>query len=129
MTFCRAVTASGTEKVRGKAHQVCINPVSDAIVSDEWQEPPDVSGDANSAATTSISKDTAISAKLELLVNESRVVTADVVTLTTAAFDEKLPVAPKGAIEPRLCADLPAMCGSEPVVSDIAVVVSFRLRQ
>ena len=64
-----------------------------------------------------------------LLVNESRVVTADVVTLTTAAFDEKLPVAPKGAIEPRLCADLPAMCGSEPVVSDIEVVVSFRLRQ
>ena len=88
-----------------------------------------MSGDANSAATTSISKDTAISAKLELLVNESRVVTADVVTLTTAAFDEKLPVAPKGAIEPGLCADLPAMCGSEPVVSDIAVVVSFRLRQ
>ena len=29
------------KKVRGKAHQVCINPVSDAIVSDEWQEPPD----------------------------------------------------------------------------------------
>ena len=88
-----------------------------------------MSGDANRTATTSISKDTAISGKLELLVNESRVVTANLVTLTTAAFDEKLPVAPKGAIEPRLCADLPAMCGSEPVVSDIAVVVSFRLRQ
>ena len=82
-----------------------------------------MSGDANRTATTSISKDTAISGKLEL------VVTANVVTLTTAAFDEKLPVAPKGAIEPRLCADLPAMCGSEPVVSEIAVVVSFRLRQ
>src|SRR6516164_5688433 len=78
-----------------------------------------MSGDANRTATTSISKDTAISGKLELLVNESRVVTANVVTLTTAAYDEKLPVAPKGAIEPRLCADLPAMCGSEPVVSDI----------
>ena len=29
------------ENVRGKAHQVCINPVSRETVSDEWQEPPD----------------------------------------------------------------------------------------
>ena len=45
-----------------------------------------MSGDANRTATTSISKDTAISGKLELLVNESRVVTANLVTLTTAAL-------------------------------------------
>ncbi|PYT78543.1 MAG: hypothetical protein DMG42_00430 [Acidobacteria bacterium] len=141
-----------------------------------------MSEDENSTRTTSISKDTAIRANL------------NVMTLTTAAFDEKLLVAPKGAIERRLCADMkhavpvrtpdplyprsasqnrlmgdttvamtvltdgsvtdiqlvgsaarsmddatlltlkswkfkPAMCGSEPVVSDIEVVVSFRLRQ
>lgn len=82
------------EKVRSKAHQVCINPVSDEIVSDEWQEPPDERrweqyGDYFDFEGHRYPR------KLELLVNESRVVTANVVTLTTAAFDEKLPVAPK----------------------------------
>ena len=68
------------KKVRGKAHQVCINPVSDAIVSDEWQEPPD------ERRREQYGDYFAIRAKLELLVNESRVVTANLVTLTTAAL-------------------------------------------
>src|SRR5439155_380718 len=53
-----------------------------------------MSEDENSTRTTSISKDTAIRANW------------NVMTLTTAAFDEKLLVAPKGAIERRLCADM-----------------------
>jgi TonB family protein len=125
-------------------------------------------------------------------VNGSKVISADVVELTAASFDEGLLAAPKGAIERRKCANLehavpvktpdplypksasrnrmiggttvpmtvladgsvdniqligsathsmdeatlqtlkgwrfkPAMCGTEPVVSDIEVVVSFRL--
>ena len=61
------------EKVRSKAHQVCINPVSDEIVSDEWQEPPDERrreqyGDYLDFEGHRYPR------KLELLVNESRVV-------------------------------------------------------
>lgn len=179
------------QNVRGKAHQVCINPVSHEIVSDEWQEPPDERRREQYADYFDF-EGHHYPRKLELLVNGSRVVSANVVTLTAAAFDEKLLVAPKGAIERRRCADMkhpvpvrtpdpiyprsasqnqlmgdttvamtvltdgsvtdiqlvgsaarsiddatlqtlkswkfkPAMCGSEPVVSDINVVVSFRL--
>src|SRR5256884_5976338 len=53
-----------------------------------------MSEDENSTRTTSISKDTAMRANGNLM------------TLTTAAFDEKLLVAPKGAIERRLWADM-----------------------
>ena len=181
------------KNVRGKAHEVCINPVSHEIVSDEWQEPPDERRREQYGDYVDF-EGHRYPRKLELLVNGSKVVEANVVTLTMGEFDEKLLVAPKGAIERRRCADMkhpvpvrtpdpnyprsasqnhlmgdttvamtvltdgsvidiqlvgsaarsmddatlqtlkswkfkPALCGREPVVSDITVVVSFRLRQ
>lgn len=180
------------KNVRSKAHQVCINPLSHEILSDEWQEPPDERRREQYSDYFEF-KGHRYPHKLELLVNGSKIITANVVSLTTTAFDEKLLVAPKGAIERRLCEDMkgavplktpdpsyprsasenklmgdtavamtvltdgsvtdiqlvgsaarsmddatlrtlrtwkfkPAMCGAEPIVSDIEVVVSFRLR-
>lgn len=177
---------------RGKVHDVCLSATSHDILSEEWQEPPDEKraqqyGDYVDFGGHRYPR------KLELLVNGIKVMTANVASLTSAAFDQALLVAPKGAIERRQCADMkhavpvktpdpmypksasenkitgdtivsmtvltdgsvtdiqligsaarsmdeatlqtlkswrfsPAMCGTEPVVSDIQVVVSFRLR-
>lgn len=180
------------ENVRSKAHQVCINSASHEILSDEWQDSPDERRREQYSDYFDF-EGHRYPHKLELLVNGSKVIAANVVSLTTAAFDQKLLVAPKGAIERGLCPDMkgavplktpdpiyprsasenklmgdttvtmtvltdgsvtdiqlvgsaarsmdeatlqtlktwkfkPAMCGAEPVVSDIEVVVSFRLR-
>ena len=176
---------------RGKTHEVCVDSVSRDILSDEWREPPDERRREQYSDYFDFGGHR-YPRKLQLLVNGLKVVTANVDNLTTAAFDQTLLVAPKGAIERRQCADMkhavpvrtpdpmypksasenkltgdttiamtvltdgsvsgirlvgsaarsmddaslqtlkswrfkPAMCGSEPVVSDIEVVVSFRL--
>ena len=180
------------ENIKGKPHEVCLNSASQEILSDEWQEPPDERrreqyGDYFDFAGHRYPR------SLQLLVNGMRVITANVQNLTTAAFDQRLLIAPKGAIERRQCADMkhaipvktpdpiypksasqnnlmgdttvamtvltdgsvadiqlvgsatrsmdeatlqtlktwrfkPAMCGADPIVSDINIVVSFRLR-
>jgi TonB family protein len=178
------------EKVRGK-HEVCVNSASHEILSDEWQEPPD---ERRREQYTDYFDFVGhrYPRKLQLIVNGSKVITANVSNLATAAFDPTILVAPNGAIERRQCKDMkhavpvktpdpmypksaslnnlmgdttvamtvltdgsvadiqlvgsaarsmddatlqtlkswrfkPAMCGPEPVVSDIEVVVSFRL--
>jgi TonB family protein len=176
---------------RGKTHEVCVDSVSRDILSDEWREPPDERRREQYSDYFDFGGHR-YPRKLQLLVNGLKVVTANVDNLTTAAFEQTLLVAPKGAIERRQCADMkhavpvrtpdpmypksarenkltgdttiamtvltdgsvsgirlvgsaarsmddaslqtlkswrfkPAMCGSEPVVSDIEVVVSFRL--
>jgi TonB family protein len=173
-------------------HEICINSPSLEILRDEWQEPPDQRRREEYADYFDF-EGHRYPRKLQLLVNGSKVITANVVNLTTAAFDQTLLVAPKGAIERRQCTDMkppmaikkpdpmypksasqdklmgdttvamtvltdgsvgdiqliggatrsmddatlqtlkswrfkPAMCGADPVVSDIEVVVSFRLR-
>jgi TonB family protein len=181
------------ENARGKSRQVCVNSASHEILSDEWQEPPD--GRRREQYTDYVDfEGHRYPRKLELLVNGIRVVTANVGSLTTLAFDQSLLIAPKGAIERRQCDDMkhaipvktpdpmypksasqnrlmgdttvamtiltdgsvtgiqlvgsatrsmddatlqtlkswrfkPAMCGADPVVSDIEVIVSFRLRE
>jgi len=178
--------------VKGKPHEVCINPISREVLSDDWQEPPD----EHRTETYTDYFDFAghrYPRKLQLLVNGSRVITANVESLAPATFDRTLLVPPAGAVERRQCPDMkhpvpirtpdpaypksasqnrltgdttvamtiladgsvtdihivgsavrsmddstlqtlkswrfkPAMCGAEPVVSDIKVVVSFRLR-
>jgi len=177
---------------RGKTHEVCVNSSSHDILSDEWQEPPDERRREQYTDYFDFGGHR-YPRKLQLLVNGINVITANVINLTTAAVDQTLLVAPKGAIERRKCADMkhavavrtpdpmypksasenkftgdtivamtvltdgsvsdiqlvgraarsmddatlqtlkgwrfkPAMCGAEPVVSDIEVVVSFRLR-
>ena len=177
--------------VRSRPHEVCVNAVTREIVSDTWQEPPDerrleLYSDYFDSAGHRYPR------KLQLKVNGSSAITADVRNLTTAPFDEKLLIPPKGSIERRQCDDMkhavpiktpdplyprsasqnrimgdtsiamtiltdgsvgdiqligsaarsmdsatlqtlkswkfkPAMCGNDPVVSDIMVVVSFRL--
>jgi TonB family protein len=178
--------------LKGKPHEVCLNSASHEVLSDEWQEPPDERSREQYADYFGFAG-RRYPRNLQLLVNGSRVITASVQTLTTAAFDQALLVPPKGAIERRQCADMkhsvpvktpdpaypmsarqnrlmgdttvamtvladgsvtditligsatqsmddatlqtlrswrfkPAMCGSEPVISDIEVVVSFRLQ-
>ena len=177
---------------RGNVHDICVNSVSHEILSDEWQGSPDEKR-AEQYSDYFDFGGHRYPRKLQLLVNGSKIITANVVGLTAAVFDQSLLVAPKGAFERRHCADMahaipvktpdpmypksasenkmtgdttvamtvltdgsvtdiqltgsaarsmdeatlqtlrgwrfrPAMCGTEPVVSDIEVVVSFRLR-
>jgi len=178
------------EKIRGK-HEVCVNSASHEILSEEWQEPPDQRRREEYSDYFDFVGHR-YPRKLQLIVNGSKVITANVSNLAAAGFDQSLLVAPKGAIERRKCKDMkhatpvktpdpmyprsasqnklmgdttvamtvltdgsvtdiqlvgsagrsmddatlqtlktwrfkPAMCGTEPVVSDIEVVVSFRL--
>ena len=182
----------GEEKVKAKPHEVCVNPESHEILSDEWQEPPDERRKQEYADYFDFTGHH-YPRKLRLLINGSAVITADIQNATTISFDDALLAPPKGAIERRQCSDMkhavalktpepvyprsasdnrlmgdtavamtvmtdgsvtnirligssthsmdeatlktlkgwkfkPAMCGSEPVVSDIEVVVSFRLQ-
>jgi len=180
------------ENAWGKSHEVCLNSASHEILSDDWQETPDEQRRAQYTDYFDF-EGQRYPHKLELVVNGSKVITANVASLTTAAFDPSLLLPPKGAIERRHCADMkhafpikqpdplypksakenslagdttvamtvltdgsvtdiqlvgsagrsmddatlqtlktwrfkPATCGAEPVVSDIMVVVRFRLR-
>lgn len=179
------------ENSKDRPHEICINPATHEILSDDWQQPPDerrseVYSDYFDFGVHRYPR------KLELRLNGVKLITANVDSLTAAPFDETLLVPPKGAIERRYCADMkhaipiktpnpmyptsarqnrmmgdttvamtvltdgsvtdihlvgsatrslddatmqtlkgwkfkPAMCGTEPIVSDIRVVVSFRL--
>jgi TonB family protein len=175
-----------------KPHEVCVNSATHETLSDEWQEPPDERRKEQYSDYFDFGGHH-YPRKLQLLVNGSVVITANVQDLTTTVFDQALLLPPKGAIERRQCSDMkhavpvktpdpmypqsasqnkimgdttvamtvltdgsvtdirligtathsmddatlqtlkdwkfkPAMCGSEPVVSDIEVVVSFRLQ-
>jgi TonB family protein len=179
-------------EARGKNHQVCLNSASHEIMSDEWQEPPDERRREQYSSYFDFGRHR-YPRKLQLLVNGSVVITANVKDMTANVFDQALFLPPKGAIERRQCKDMkhavpvktpdpayppsarenrlmgdtmvamtvltdgsvsdirligtaahsmddatlqtlkgwkfkPAMCGSEPVVSDIEVTVSFRLQ-
>ena len=179
-------------ETRGKMHEVCVNSTSHDILSDDWEESPDVRKREQYTDYFDFGAHR-FPRKLQLLVNGIIVITANVVNLTTAAVDQELLVAPNGATERRKCADMkhavpirtpnptypksasenqltgdstvamtvltdgsvtdiqlvgraarsmddatlqtlkswkfkPAMCGADPVVSDIEVIVSFRLR-
>ena len=176
----------------GAAHEVCVHSASHEILSDEWKEPPDERRREQYADYFDF-RAHRYPRKLEMFVNGSKVITANVDNLTTTTLAQTLLVAPRGAIERRECADKkhavpvrtpdpmypksasenqltgdttvsmtvladgsvsniqlvgtaarsmddgaletlkgwkfkPAMCGAEPVVSDIHVVVSFKLR-
>lgn len=177
--------------INDRADEICVDPATHEILSDNWQEPPD---ERHSELYSDYFGFGAhrYPRKLELRVNGIRLITANVDSLTTVSFDETLLSPPKGAIERRRCADMkhaiplktpnpmypksakqnrmmgdtavamtvltdgsvtdihlvgsaarsmddvtmqtikswrfkPAMCGTEPVISDITAVVSFRL--
>ncbi|HEY3972440.1 MAG TPA: energy transducer TonB [Candidatus Sulfotelmatobacter sp.] len=178
-------------RARSTPHEICMNSAHE-ILSDEWKEYPD---DQRSGRYSGYFDFRAhrYPRTLELVVDGSKVITANVNELTAATFEENLLVPAKGAIERRKCAGItppvpvrtpnptyprsnsqnglmgdstvamtvladgsvsniqlvgtathsmddatmqtlrgwkfkPAMCGADPVVSDIEVVVSFRLR-
>jgi len=180
------------ENVKAKPHEVCINPASQEILRDQWQEPPDERREEQYSDYLDFGGHH-FPRKLQLVVNGSVVVKAEVQNLTATVFDQALLLPPRGAIERRQCSEMkhavalktpepmypksasqnklmgdtsvamtiltdgsvsdvrligtatrsmddatvqtlkgwkfkPAMCGSEPVVSDIEVVVSFRLQ-
>ena len=176
---------------RGKHHDLCINSVSQEILRNEWQEPPDEKRVEEYSDYREF-EGRRYASRLQLLVNGMKVLTATVVNIASTPFEPALLVPPKGAIERRKCegwkhaipmktpdpaypksasenrmmgdttvamtvqidgsvSDIqligsavrsmdeatlqtlkswrfrPAMCGTQPVVSDIEVVVSFRL--
>ena len=180
------------ENIKAKPHEVCVNPASQEIVRDEWQVPPDERRKEQFSDYSDFGGHH-YPRKLQLIVNGSVVIKANVQGLASTVFDQALLLPPKGAIERRQCSDMkhpvpiktpnpsyppsasqnklmgdstvamtvltdgsvsdirligtathsmddatqqtlrgwkfkPAMCGSEPVVSDIEVVVSFRLQ-
>jgi TonB family protein len=173
------------------SRNVCLDSASNEILVDEWKEPPDEQRRLQYSDYFDFGRHR-YPRKLERFEDGSKVVTAEVVNLVSAPFDESLLTPPQGAIARRECADLkhavavrdpdpiypksasnaglmgdtavamtvladgsvanirlvgsatrsmddatlqtleswkfrPAMCGSEPVVTDITVVVSFRL--
>ena len=181
------------ESGRGqRTHEICVNPTSREILTDDWDEPPDQHG-RHEFSDYAEFRGHRSPRQMKLFVNGSKVVDLHVLTLETAALDDSLLTAPFGAIERRMCAGIkhpvpvktpdplypksssqngmmgdtavsmtvltdgsvdniqlvgsstramdeatlqtlkswrfkPAMCGTEAVVSDIEVVVSFRLR-
>ena len=174
-----------------KDRELCLNSTSHEIVSEDWLEPPDQRRRERFTEYFDFGN-LRFPRKLELIVNGSRAIAANVESLTASPFDDSLLRPPKGALERRQCKDMvhpipvrtpdpmypksasqnkisgdtvvamtvfadgtvgdiqvigsaarsmdeatlqtlkgwkfkPAMCGSEPVVSDIEVVVSFRV--
>jgi TonB family protein len=172
-------------------HTICVNAASHEVMSDEWKLPPDEKRRQQYSEYADF-LGLHYPRKLELLVNGSKAVTAQVTGIKQTTLDPAFLVAPKGAIERRMCANMkhaipvktpdpaypksasenriigdtiavmtiltdgsvddvhlagksassmdeatlqtlkgwrfkPAMCGAEPVVSDIEVVVSFRI--
>jgi TonB family protein len=180
------------EDTFSRRHEICVNPGSREILTDDRQEPPDERRREQYSEYFDF-RTQRYPRKLELFVNGSRVLSAQVNHLKETTFDPTLLVVPRGAIERRQCENMkhavpvrtpdppypvsasqnrlmgdtivsmtvltdgsvdniqlvgsatramddatlqtlkswrfkPAMCGAEPVVSDIRVVVSFRLR-
>jgi TonB family protein len=180
------------ENGKGKPHEICIDSNSHDMVSDNWKETPDESRREQYSDYLDFTGHR-YPRKLELFVNGSKVIAAQVDNLSTTTFDDALLVPPKGATERRQCMGMkhaiavstpdplypksasenklsgdtivamtvltdgsvtgiqligraaqsmdeatlqtlrkwkfkPAMCGTEPVVSDIQVVVSFRMQ-
>ena len=180
------------ENLRSEVHRICVNAVSNEILSEEWDEAPDERRRQQFSDYVGF-RAHRFPRQLELFIDGIKEITAHVNSLTTASLEETLLTPPPGAIERRQCADLkravpvktpepmypksasqnglmgdtsvsmtvftngtvgeiqvigtathsiddatlqtlrgwrfkPAMCGAEPVVSDIQVVVSFRLR-
>jgi TonB family protein len=173
-------------------HEVCLDAHSHEILSDVWEDFPDDHRRAEYSDYFEF-RGHRYPRKINLFVNGSKVIEAQVASLVTAPLDEKLLVPSAGAIERRQCEGMkhavpvktpdpsypksasqnrimgdsmvsmavlpdgsvdniqligkstramddatlqtlktwkfkPAMCGTEPVTSDIQVVVSFRLR-
>jgi protein TonB len=180
------------ENVKEKPYEVCIDPASHRILSQQWRKTADELRTEHFTDYFDFNGHR-YPRQLQLRVNGIESVTADVISLTSAPFDESLLVPPPGAVERRHCPGLkqpvplktpapvypdsagrsglsgdvtvaltvltdgsianaqvigragnsmddaalqtvkswkfnPAMCGADPVVSDITVVVSFRLR-
>jgi hypothetical protein len=86
------------ENVKAKPHEVCVNPASHEILRDEWQEPPDERRKEQCSDYFDFGSHH-YPRKLQLLVNGSVVITANVQDLTKTVFDLALLLPSKGAIE------------------------------
>jgi TonB family protein len=173
-------------------HELCFNPASNEILSDEWKTTPDAKSRSEYSGYFEF-RGHRYPSEMEHFENGIKAVAARVVSLSTVSFDETLLVPPQGAMERRQCRGIqhavavktpdpsypksasenrlmgdttvsmtvladgsvggiqligsagrsmddvtlktlqgwkfkPAMCGTEPVISDIEVIVSFRLQ-
>jgi TonB family protein len=86
-------------------HEVCLNPSSHDILSNEWDGSPDQKWTERYGDYIDF-RGNRYPRKLQLLVNGKEIVTASVDKLTDIAFDESLLAAPPGATARRLCADM-----------------------
>lgn len=87
------------------AHELCVNPSSREILSDEWKVNPDGSRRTEYSDYLEFSGHR-YPRKIEGFENGIKALTAQVVSLSTVPFDQALLVPPKGAIERRRCANL-----------------------
>jgi TonB family protein len=175
-----------------RIHEICVNPSSHEVLSEDWDDPPDEHRRVEFSDYSDFHGHR-YPRKIALIVNGSKVIQVSVVSLDTAPLADATLVPPPGAIVRRLCAGIkhpvpvktpdplypksssenrlmgdttvamtvlpdgsvdniqvigtstramddatlqtlkswkfkPAMCGSDPVTSDITVVVSLRLQ-
>ncbi|MFZ0743173.1 MAG: TonB family protein [Terracidiphilus sp.] len=89
----------------GGVHEICVNAGSLEVLSDQWQLP---AHEWHKEAFTDYVEfqGRRFPRRLELEVNESPLIQANVTSLNAATFDQTLLVVPEGAIERRLCAGL-----------------------
>jgi periplasmic protein TonB len=85
--------------------QLCVNPSSHEILSDEWKVEPDGSRRTEYSDYLEFGGHH-YPRKFEHFENGIKTLTAQVVSLSTVPFDQALLVPPKGAIERRQCADM-----------------------
>jgi len=84
------------EHFKSEPHDVCIEPSSHDILSDDWQEPPDEKRQKQFSDYVDF-EGLRFPRQLRLQVNGSVVLSANVTSLVSQEFDESLLVAPKGA--------------------------------
>lgn len=90
------------ENGRGQSQDICLDALSRDILSIDWKEPPDESrreqfGDYFDFGGHRYPH------RLELLLNGSKVITAQVEAVSATTFDDSLLIPAKGAIERRQC--------------------------
>ena len=93
------------ENIKAMPHEICVNPASHEILRDEWEEPPEEQRKQQYSDYFDFGGHH-YPRKLQLIVNGSVVITANVQDLRTTAFDQALLLPPKGATERRQCSDL-----------------------
>ena len=85
-----------------RSHEICINPQSREVLSDDWKEPPDEHRRIEFSDYAEFHGHRS-PRRIVLIVNGSRVIDLRITKLETASLDDALLVPPPDAIERRKC--------------------------